>query len=575
MQRVRKKIIKAGAAKFNDDPKAGVAYLVKNGVIGNPDDPVQVAEFLRGTSHVSKRVLGEFLTKKNNERLLTAFIDRFDFADKRIDEALRDLLGSFRLPGESALIERIVNIFTEKYIPVSTDGEIADTESAFVLTYAIIMLNTDLYNPNVKSQNRMTQESFAKNLRGVNAGKDFSPEFLQEIYEAIKQNEIILPDEHDNKHAFEYAWKELLMKTQSAGDLELCTSNAFDAEMFAATWKPIVATLNYVFMSASDDAVFSRVVVGFDQCAQIAAKYGLSECFDRIVYSLSQMSGLASEVPLSTNLNTEVQAGKKRIMVSETAVRLGRDFRAQLSTVLLFRILAGHENAVGETWIYIVRILRNLFVNSLMRVPALENSRMSELGPIPLQPPSQVIDRDGRLGESGIFSIFTSYLSSYAADDPPEPSEEELENTLSSVDCVRACQPASIIQHMLTLPAKQIGMLVKALVSQMDESSPVVSVKPERPIPVTARMNGHARAKSGPAYDPGTIFLLDLATMLTLKDDDSVAEAGDRLTGILQNAVRDVNNLHPLAAGRVVRYLLDLLRYGFVSCQQKLDRCCC
>ena len=566
-QRVRKKIIKAGAAKFNDDPKSGVAYLTKHGIIDNPDDPVQVAQFLRGTSHVSKRVLGEFLTKKTNERLLTAFISLFDFTDKRIDEALRDLLGSFRLPGESALIERIVTTFTEKYLPFSTNEEIADTESAFVLTYAIIMLNTELYNPNVKSQNRMSQEGFAKNLRGVNARNDFAPEFLQEIYEAIKQNEIILPEEHDNKHAFEHAWKELLMKTQGAGDLELCESNAFDAEMFAATWKPIVATLNYVFMSASDDAVFSRVVVGFDQCAQIAAKYDISECFDRIVHSLAQMSGLAAEVPLSTNLNTEVQAGKRRIMVSETAVRLGRDFRAQLSTVLLFRILAGHENAVGETWIYIVRILRNLFVNSLMTLPAIEKSRMSSLGPIPLQPPNQVIDRDGRLGESGIFSTFTSYLSSYAADDPPEPSEEELENTLSSVDCVRACQPASVIQHMFTLPPSQTGMLVKALLSQMEESSPVVSVKPERPIPVTARMNGHPTrsAKRGPDYDPGTMFLLELATVLALRDEETIAEAGDRLTGVLQNAVRDVNNLHPLAAGRVVRYLLDLLRFGFVS----------
>lgn len=567
-QRIRKKVIKAGAAKFNDDPKSGVAFLVKNGIIKDPDDPVQVATFLRGTSHVSKRVLGEFISKRNNERLLTAFIGLFDFTDKRIDEALRDLLGSFRLPGESGLIERIVSTFTSRYLQFSTDGEIADDESAYILTYAIIMLNTELYNPNLKAQNRMSAEGFGRNLRGVNAKNDFAPEFLQEIFDAIKQDEIILPDEHDNKHAFEYAWKELLVKTHDAAELESCESNAFDAEMFAATWKPIVATLNYVFMSASDDAVFSRVVVGFDQCAQIAAKYGVSEAFDRIVYSLSQMSGLAAEIPLSTNLNTEVQAGKRRIMVSETAVRLGRDFRAQLSTVLLFRILAGHEHAVGDMWIYIVRILRNLFVNSLLVLPAVENSRMSSLGPIPLQSPSQVIDRDGRLGESGIFSTFTSYLSSYAADDPPEPSEEELENTLSSVDCVRACQPASIIQHMAFLPPQQTGMLVQALLSQMEESSPVVSVKPERPIPVTARMNGHTgrMAKSGADYEPGTVFLLELATMLSLRDQETIAAAGERVTGVLQNAVRDANNMHPLAAGRVVRYLLDMLRYGFVSC---------
>ncbi|KIY01740.1 uncharacterized protein Z520_01878 [Fonsecaea multimorphosa CBS 102226] len=564
LQRARKKIIKSGASKFNDDPKAGVAYLVRNGIIANPDDPIQVAQFLKGTSHVSKKVLGEFLTKKSNEPLLIAFIGLFDFEDKRIDEALREVLGSFRLPGEAALIERIVNNFTEKYCSTVAPEEIADKDAAFVLAYAIIMLNTDLYNPNVaKTQKRMSYEDFARNLRGVNAGKDFSPELLQDIYDAIKENEIILPDEHENKHAFEYAWKELLLKTHDAGSLELCDTNAFDAEMFKATWKPIVATLCYVFMSASDDAVFSRVVVGFDQCAQIAAKYGITEAFDRIVYSVSHISGLAAEVPPSTSLNTEVQVGKKRIMVSEMAVRLGRDFRAQLSTVLLFRILQGHEDAVGETWIYVVRILRNLFVNSLITLPKFEQSRFQSLGQIPLQPPSQVIDRDGRLSESGIFSTFTSYLSSYAADDPPEPSEEELENTLSCVDCVKACRPDNVLQHVASLPTFQIKSVVSTLLSQMEELSPVVTVKPERPIPVTVRVNGHRMPKAGPEYDPGSVFLLELATLLTLRDDETIAAAGEQLTGSLQNAVRDASNLHPLAASRVVHYLLELLRYSY------------
>ncbi|KAK6384365.1 uncharacterized protein PV06_10989 [Exophiala oligosperma] len=563
LQRVRKKIIKSGASKFNDDPKAGIAYLVRNGIIDNPDDPLQVAQFLKGTSHVSKKVLGDFLTKKTNERLLTAFIGLLNFDDKRIDEALREMLGAFRLPGESALIERIVNIFTDRYCTTVNPEEIEDKDAAFVLTYAIIMLNTELYNPNIKSQKRMAVEDFSKNLRGVNSKKDFAPEFLQDIYDAIKQNEIILPDEHDNKHAFEYAWKELLMKTSDAGSLELCSTNTFDAEMFRATWKPIVATLCYVFMSASDDAVFSRVVVGFDQCAQIAAKYGVTEAFDRIIYSISQISGLASEIPPSTSLNTEVQVGKKSIMVSEMAVRLGRDFKAQLSTVLLFRILSGHEDAVGETWIYVVRILRNLFVNSLITLPNIENTRFANLGSIPLQPPSHIVDRDGKLGESGLFSTFTSYLSSYAADDPPEPSEEELENTLSSVDCVRACQPDMVLKHMASLPSNQITSLVTALLSQMGEFSPVVTVKPERPLPVTTRVNGHRMPKAGPEYDPGSIFLLELATMLTLRDDETTAVAGEALTGSLQNAVRDASNIHPLALSRIVHYLLEVLRHGY------------
>ena len=561
-QRMRKKVIKSGAAKFNDDPKGGIAYLVKNGIIKDPDDPLQVAQFLKSTNHLSKKVLGEFITKKQNEALLTSFINLFQFDDKRIDEAFRDLISTFRLPGESALIERIITTFTENYCATAGTDDIADKDSAFVLSYAIIMLNTDMYNPNNK-QKRMQSEDFARNLRGVNGGKDFDPDFLQEIYDAIKKNELILPDEHDNQHAFEYAWKELLMKTQDAGDLELCQTNAFDAEMFRATWKPIVATLNYVFMSASDDAVFSRVVVGYDQCAQIAAKYNIPEVFDRIVYSLCQMTGLAPEIPPNTTLNTEVQAGQRKIMVSELAVRLGRDFKSQLSTVLLFRILSGHEQAVGETWLYVVRILRNLFINSLIPLPPPDHDRVSKLDPIPLRPVNQVISRDGRLADSGLFSTFTSYLSSYAADDPPEPSEEELENTLSAVDCIKACTPAAIMRNMYNIPSPQTSSLVRALLSQLDDSSPVVTVKPERPMPVTARVNGHRSNKSGPEYDPGTMFMLELATGLTLRDPDTVAASGERLTNALQNVIRDPASLHPLASSRIVRYTLDLLRSSF------------
>lgn len=452
-QRKTKRIVIKGCQKFNEDPKAGISYLVSQGIITNPDDPVLVAKFLKGTTRVSKKVLGDYLSKRSNERLLDAFVGLFDFSGKGIVEALRELLGAFRLPGEAPLIDRIVTIFSEKYMESARPEGVADKDSIYVLTFAIIMLNTDLYNPNVKGQNRMTYLDFAKNLRGVNGGEDFSPELLQEVYDSIKENEIILPDEHENKHAFDYAWKELLMKASFTEEMVVGETNIYDAEMFEATWKPLVATLSYVFMSASDDAVYSRVVMGFDQCAQIAARYHLTEAFDRIIYCLASISTLATDTPPSTSLNTEVQVGKKSVMVSELAVKFGRDFRAQLATVVLFRVLLGNESVAQQSWEYVVRILRNLFINSLL--PPLYNSNDNnivapevDISPIPLQPPSQVVDRDGRQNETGLLSAFTSYLSSYAADDPPEPSDEELDSTLCTVDCVKACSLDDILANI-------------------------------------------------------------------------------------------------------------------------------
>jgi brefeldin A-resistance guanine nucleotide exchange factor 1 len=94
-----------------------------------------------------------------------------------------------------------------------------------------------------------------------------------------------------------------------------------------------------------------------------------------------------------------------------------------------------------------VRIWLNLFVNSL--IPPFFAPNRIEIPSIPLQNPSQVIDRGQKPNETGLFSAFTSYLSSYAADDPPEPSDEELESTLCTVDCVNACYMGDVFANVV------------------------------------------------------------------------------------------------------------------------------
>ncbi|KAF3936102.1 hypothetical protein ABW20_dc0108957 [Dactylellina cionopaga] len=560
-QRDKKQLVIAGTSKFNDSPKKGIAFLVQNGIINNVDDHASIARFLKGTSRVSKKQLGEYLTKKDNGPLLEAFLELFDFRGQRLDEALRALLGSFRLPGESPLIERLVTIFSEKYFEMSQRDEIDNKDAVFVLTYAIIMLNTDQHNPTVKV--RMQLQDFMKNLRGVNGGKDFPPEFLEAMFETIRTNEIILPEEHDNQHAFDYAWKELLMKTHSSGDLLLCDTNIFDAAMFSATWRPIVATLSYVFMSATDDAVFSRVITGFDQVARVAAKYNIHECLDRVIRSLSLISTLATESPPSTKLNTEVQVNDNSVMVSEMAVRFGRDFKAQLATVVLFRILTGKEAIIREGWNQVVRIWLNLFVNSLIPPFFLPDQNSLDLPPIPLRNPSHVIERRNASKDAGLFSTLSNYLSSYAADDPPEPSDEELESTLCTVDCVNSCYLGDIFANITSMDETSTASLMKALLSQLpEESSPVVIIKHE--LPVIAQ-NGQtpSEQRKDQIYDPAVLYVTELATCLALRAPEAVQKFGPEVAVALQNIIRGAKQAHPLVIARCIYYLLALLKAGY------------
>lgn len=63
----------------------------------------------------------------------------------------------------------------------------ASADAAFTLAYAVIMLNVDQHNYNVKRQNNpMTADEFKRNLKKVNGGTDFDQGMLDEIYASIK-----------------------------------------------------------------------------------------------------------------------------------------------------------------------------------------------------------------------------------------------------------------------------------------------------------------------------------------------------------------------------------------------------
>ncbi len=51
------------------------------------------------------------------------------------------------------------------------------TDTAYVLSYAIIMLHTSIYNPSVRD--KPTVDSFVRMNRGINNGSDLPRDFLE------------------------------------------------------------------------------------------------------------------------------------------------------------------------------------------------------------------------------------------------------------------------------------------------------------------------------------------------------------------------------------------------------------
>ncbi|KAH8105009.1 Sec7-domain-containing protein [Phellopilus nigrolimitatus] len=190
----RKTILQDGIRRFNYKPKKGIEFLLENGFIPNRE-PAEIARFLLNTDGLSKAIIGEYLGEGDDEHIaiMHAFVDQLDFSNLPFVNALRLFLQSFRLPGEAQKIDRFMLKFAERYIGGNSQTPFANADTAYVLSYSTILLNTDAHNPQIK--NRMTKDDFIKNNRGINDGANLPEELLSAIYEEIVSNEIRMKDE--------------------------------------------------------------------------------------------------------------------------------------------------------------------------------------------------------------------------------------------------------------------------------------------------------------------------------------------------------------------------------------------
>ncbi|CAB75411.1 ArfGEF [Schizosaccharomyces pombe] len=470
----RKAIIIEGAELFNESPSDGIAFLTQHSIIKQSDNPTCIVEFFHSTNRLSKRVLGEFLTKGSNSHILNAFISAFDFKGKRIDEALRLLLQSFRLPGESQLIERVLETFSHYYMSANPDS-MSSKDAAFVLSYSIIMLNTDQHNPNIKSQRRMTLDDFCRNVRGVNDGQDFDRNFLSEIYKAIKENEIIVAEEHDTELSFLYIWSKLQQSVKITEPFKRSSSNVHDKIVFLEVWKSIMAALIYVFSTATEDTVFYRVVNGIQQATEVAAAYELNEPVDYAIERFCQFTALdPSSVP-GTQLNTAIKVEDRIITVSELSVRFGRDFRAQLALLVLFWISSKFGNIIDASWPLLVQLTICLARNNLIDNSFLPGFKLFGYQWFPFPEPPLNSGKPALSKEGGLLSALSSYLSSYANDEPPCPTDEEIQHTLCTIDCISSAKIDNFLTKLVDLKQPGLNKLLDSLLSLSNPSTSLLT----------------------------------------------------------------------------------------------------
>ncbi|CAR24166.1 Arf family guanine nucleotide exchange factor SEC7 [Lachancea thermotolerans CBS 6340] len=178
---------------FNYKPKKGIKELVEKKFI--PDDsPASIAKWLLETDGLDLAAVGDFLGEGDdrNIAIMHAFVDEFNFSKMSLVEALRIFLQKFRLPGEGQKIDRFMLKFAERYVDQNV-GQFAKADTAYVLSYSIILLNTDLHSSQIK--NKMTLQEFIENNAGIDNGNDLPEEYLVQVFNEIAEDEIKLQSE--------------------------------------------------------------------------------------------------------------------------------------------------------------------------------------------------------------------------------------------------------------------------------------------------------------------------------------------------------------------------------------------
>lgn len=111
-----------------------------------------------------------------------------------------------------------------------------------------------------------------------------------------------------------------------------------------------------------------------------------------------------------------------------------------------------------------------------------------------------------------------------------------------------------------------------ALLDQIPEDSGsgvVITVKSDNVPPNSPALA--QKPRNNVLYDPSLVYILELSTILALRDDHTVQLLGKRVVDALQAILRDISSYHPITVSRTTFYSFRLLQASYVS-SSKYDR---
>ncbi|KAG8070129.1 hypothetical protein GUJ93_ZPchr0006g41232 [Zizania palustris] len=296
--------LQKGISLFNRKPSKGIDFLIKSKKIGH--SPEDVASFLRSTAGLNATMIGDYLGERDEFpiKVMHAYADALNFEGRDFGEAIRYYLRGFRLPGEAQKIDRIMEKFAERYCKCNPNS-FTSADTAYVLAYSVIMLNTDAHNTMVKD--KMSKSDFIRNNRGIDDGKDLPEAYLSILYDQIVKNEIKMSADSSVPQSKQPSsvikllgldniinlvnWKQAEDKALGANDLLIkniqekfkaksgksesmfhaITDTTILRFMMEVCWAPMMAAFSVTLDQSDDKAATSQCLQGFRSAVHVTA----------------------------------------------------------------------------------------------------------------------------------------------------------------------------------------------------------------------------------------------------------------------------------------------------------------
>lgn len=227
--------------------------------------------------------------------------------------------------------------FAERYT-LQNEDVFPSPDTCFILAFAVIMLQTDLHNVNIKPEKKMTQEAFVKMNKGISVdGGDLPSDFLIDIYRSIKKRPFTLKEDDDarkhQKKGDETAFNDVFFGTaaeerrrvlykKERAELVESTEKLFKKQkpgttiendfsssvnpsdvvkpMYDITWGPLLGALSQILEKAEDETSIALCLNGFVYAVRIACHTNTTLARSTFVNSLAKFTALGSIRELKT-----------------------------------------------------------------------------------------------------------------------------------------------------------------------------------------------------------------------------------------------------------------------------------